>query len=45
MSKLELYLELLKLKARLFYLRYVKILLMAIAEVIADLYDRKNDRR
>lgn len=45
MSRLKLYIELLKMKGTVFYLRYIKVIIMAIVEVIADLYDRKNDRR
>jgi hypothetical protein len=33
-------LTILKLKVRLFYLRYIKIILLAIMEVIAELYLR-----
>lgn len=45
MSKFKLYFELLKMKGALFYMRYIKVIIMAIVEVIADLYDRRNDRR
>lgn len=45
MKKLKIYLKLLKIKGMLFYMRYVKVIIMAIVEVIADLYDRRSDRR
>ena len=34
--------DLLKAKWRLCYMKYVKIILLAIMEVIAELYDRKK---
>ena len=45
MSKFKLYFELLKMKGALFYMRYVKIIILAVFEVIADLYSRRGDRR
>lgn len=45
MSKFKLYIELIRMKGELFYMRYIKVIIMAIVEVIADLYNRKNDRR
>lgn len=44
-SKFKLHVELIKMKGALFYMRYIKVIVLAIFEVIADLYDRKNDRR
>lgn len=41
----KLKLELLKAKWRLFYMRYVKIIILAFFEIIAELYDRRNDKR
>ena len=44
--------KILKLKMKLFivevkllYMRYVKIVILALFEIIADLYNRRNDRR
>lgn len=45
MKKFKIYLKLLKIKGMLFYMRYIKVIIMAIVEVIADLYDRRSDRR
>ena len=38
----ELRKQLWKAKGRTFYMKYVKIILMAIMEVIAELYDKKK---
>ena len=45
MQKLKIYLKLLKISGVLFYMKYIKVVLMAVVEIIADLYGRKNDRR
>lgn len=45
MKKFKIYLKLLKIKGMLFYMRYIKVIIMAIVEVIADMYDRRSDRR
>lgn len=45
MKKLKIYLKLLKIRGALFYMKYIKVILMAVVEIIADLYDRKSDRR
>ena len=40
-----LWLKIIYLKWRMFYMRYIKILLWAIVEVIAELYDRMENRK
>ena len=37
-------LTILKLKWRIFYMRYVKIIILAIMEVIAELYLRRDKK-
>lgn len=37
--------KILKLRGRIFYMKYVKIVILAIMEVIADFYSRKYDKR
>ena len=32
-------------EVKLLYMRYVKIVILALFEIIADLYNRHNDRR
>ena len=32
-------------EVKLLYMRYVKIVILALFEIIADLYNRRNDRR
>lgn len=44
-EKIKVYLTILKLKGRIFYMKYVKIVILAIMEVIADFYNRKYDKR
>ena len=47
-----MFIKIFKLKMKLFivevkllYMRYVKIVILALFEIIADLYNRRNDRR
>ena len=40
-----LWLKIIYLKWRMFYMRYVKIIVWAIVEVIAELYDRMENRK
>ena len=42
---LRLWLKIIYLKWRMFYMRYVKIIVWAIVEVIAELYDRMENRK
>ena len=44
-NKIKIYLKILKLRLRVFYVRYVKIIVLAIMEVIADFYSKKYDKR
>lgn len=44
-NKITIYLKILKLKGRIFYMKYIKILLLSIMEIIADFYTRKYDKR
>lgn len=44
-EKIKVYLKILRLKGRIFYMKYVKIVILAIMEVIADFYSRKYDKR
>lgn len=44
-EKVKVYLKILRLKGRIFYMKYVKIVILAIMEVIADFYSRKYDKR
>jgi hypothetical protein len=41
-DKIRLYLKIMKLKGKVFYMRYVKIIVLAIMEVIAELYLRRD---
>lgn len=45
-GKLKLWIKLLRLRGRLFYMKYGKIIVLAIAEVIAELFYcyKKNKR-
>ena len=36
--------KLLKMKWRMFYMRYVKIIILAIVEVIAELYSKRGQK-
>ena len=40
-----LYAELLKVKGKLFYMRYARILVLALIEIIAEMYNKNKDRR
>lgn len=42
---MRLFWKILKLKGKIFYMRYIKIVVLAIMEVIADFYTRKYDKR
>ena len=44
-NKIKIYLKILKLRLKVFYVRYVKIIVLAIMEVIADFYSKKYDKR
>ncbi len=44
-EKIKVYLTILRLKGMVFYMKYVKIVILAIMEVIADFYNRKYDKR
>lgn len=44
-NRIKIYLKILKLRLRVFYVRYVKIIVLAIMEVIADFYSKKYDKR
>ena len=44
-EKIKVHLTILRLKGRIFYMKYVKIVILAIMEVIADFYSRKYDKR
>lgn len=44
-EKIKVYLKILRLKGMVFYMKYVKIVILAIMEVIADFYNRKYDKR
>ena len=39
-----LWLKIIYLKWRMFYMRYLKILILAIVEIIVDLYNRKEKK-
>ena len=43
-KKFKRILTILKLKWRIFYMRYVKIIILAIMEVIAELYLRRDKK-
>ena len=40
-----LYAELLKMKGKIFYMKYARILVLALIEIVAELYNSKHDRR
>lgn len=44
-DKIKYNIKLLHLRGKIFYMRYVKIVVLAIMEVIADFYSRKYDKR
>lgn len=44
-ERMRLFWKILKLKGKIFYMRYIKIVVLAIMEVIADFYTRKYDKR
>ena len=44
-NRIKIYLKILKLRLKVFYVRYVKIIVLAIMEVIADFYSKKYDKR
>ena len=44
-EKTRMLFKIIVLKGRIFYMRYVKIIVLAIMEVIADFYNRKYDKR
>ena len=44
-DRLKINMKILRLKGRIFYMKYVKIVILAIMEVIADFYSRKYDKR
>ncbi len=44
-EKARICLKILKLKGRILYMKYVKIVILAIMEVIADFYNKKYDKR
>ena len=44
-DRLKINMKILMLKGRIFYMKYVKIVILAIMEVIADFYSRKYDKR
>ena len=44
-EKTRMLFKIIELKGRIFYMRYVKIIVLAIMEVIADFYSRKYDKR
>lgn len=44
-EKIRMLFKIIVLKGRIFYMRYVKIIVLAIMEVIADFYNRKYDKR
>lgn len=44
-KKIKMFWKITKLKGKIFYMKYVKIVILAIMEVIADFYSRKYDKR
>ncbi len=42
--KWKLRFKLLKMKWRMFYMRYIKIIILAIVEVIAELYSKRGQK-
>jgi len=44
-KRIKLLFKIIKLKGEIFYMRYVKIIILAAMEVIADFYGRKYDKR
>ena len=40
-----LYKELLKMKGQIFYMKYARILVLALIEIIAEMYNKNKDRR
>ena len=44
-NRIKIYLKILKLRLKVFYVRYVKIIVLAIIEVSADFYSKKYDKR
>jgi len=44
-KRIKLLFKIIKLKGEIFYMRYVKIIILAVMEVIADFYGRKYDKR
>ena len=40
-----LHAKLLKLKGKIFYMKYARILVLALIEIIAEMYNSKHDRR
>ena len=41
-EKLKVYFTIFKLKGKIFYMRYIKIFIIALMDIIVDVYDNKR---
>lgn len=41
-EKLKIHLTILKLKGTIFYMRYIKIFILAVVDIIVDLYEKRR---
>lgn len=41
----QLYTKILKMKGTIFYMKYARILILALIEIIAEMYNKNKDRR
>ena len=44
-EKCKLLFKITMLRGKIFYMKYIKIIILALMEVIADFYNRKYDKR
>ena len=44
-SHWHLYAKILKMKGTIFYMKYARIFILALVEIIAEFYNSKHDRR
>lgn len=44
-EKFKLLFKITMLRGKIFYMKYIKIIILALMEVIADFYNRKYDKR
>lgn len=41
-EKIKVYLKILRLRGKIFYMRYIKIFIIALMDIIVDVYDKRR---